>query len=250
MKSDKLTLDALFLEIFREPECEIFLAHALDDGRDIWNSTDGAWNTRAFQAADTLRRRGRVDRRLFEALIREVPGRADIIAAVCRYETGQPLNYTTAEVPPAREFPWADYQQAMSASLIRLLRSAAYDARSRGYDTISTSEVFRIYRTEQPWVAAAFPNAELKRSKHQGEEDPFDKSLGASYCVSKTIHGLAQHTEQGKKFDEHDVFLDLARFGDGNSARRLSPNGESLERLNQLSRELKVGRTTRHGVLD
>lgn len=250
MNPDELTLDALFLEVFLESECQIFLAQSLDDGRDIWNSTDGAWNTRAFQAADALRRRGGIDRKLFEALIREVPGRADVIAAVCRNETGEPLNYTTAEVPPARVFPWSDYERAMSPSLIRLLESAAYDARSRGYDTISTSEFFRIYRTEQPWIAAAFPDAKLKRSKDRGKEDPFDNSLGASYCVSKTVHGLAQHTQQGQQFDEHDVFLDLARFGDGNSARRLSPDGESLERLNELSRRLKIGRTTRHGVLD
>ena len=247
-----MKLHELLRDCFTESECRIFLTDEFGDtGRDVWDSTDGDWMNRAFEVAEALGRQGLANRKLFEALVRRVPGRADDVAAVCKDVTDQPLNYAAGTVPPAGAFPWSHYEAAMASSLIRLLRSAAYDARSRGYDTISTSELFRVYRAAQPWIAAAFPDAKMKTAvASSGEEDPFDDTLGASYCLSKTIHGLAEHTEQPAQFDEHDVFLDLARFGSGKSARRLSPDGTALARLNDLSRRLDIGRTTRHGVLD
>ena len=46
------------------------------------------------------------------------------------------------------------------------------------------------------------------------------------------------------------LYLDLVRFGSGDSARKLAPNGDALEAVNKLSRELQIGRVSRHGRLD
>ena len=138
----------------------------------------------------------------------------------------------------------------MSRGLIQLLRYCAYDARSRGFTTVSTSEIVHAYVVLQPWVAATVVADAGERPALDGELDLFDDGLGASLCVAKTVHGLAKFTESPGKFTEHDVFLDLVRFGNGTSARKLAPNGDALDAVNTLSRKLGIGRVTRHGILD
>jgi hypothetical protein len=244
-------LHELLRSVFDEDECRMFLIDTFDQsGQDIWDSTHGSWMDRSHQIDLEMRKQGLKDRRLFEALVRRFPKRADDIAAVCKAETNQPFSYTSEEAPPAREFPWSDYREAMSPGLIRMLRLGAYDARSHGQTTISTSEVFRVYRALQPWIAASFPHTDIESADLMHEEDPFDGTLGASFCVSKTIHGLAEKTERPSLITEHDVFLDLARFGAGESARKLAPDGGWLDRINEYSRQLGIGRVTRHGPLD
>jgi hypothetical protein len=245
-----MQLHDLLRSCFEPDQCRIFLVDTLDEqGRDVWDSTDGPWKERAFAVAEDLERRGLADRRLFEALVEQRPKRADDIAAVYKAETGQPFNYVVGAPPSPNAFPWSDYRDAMSSGLISMLRFAAYDAKTRSFHTISTSEVFRVYRSLQPWVAAAFPGTEIEAADLENEADPFDGSLGASNCVAKSIHGLAHHFEQPQRMTEHDVFLDLARFGAGESARRLAPDGATIDRVNRLSRDLGIGRITRHGVL-
>lgn len=253
-----MQLHDLLRDCFDEDRLRIFLSDEFDqDGRDVWDSTDGPWLGRVFDIATAMQQRGLVDRTLFETLVRCLPKRGDDIAATCRTTLGQPLSYAIGEPPANQTFPWADYRSAMSAGLVDLLHRAAYDARSRGFATISTSEIVRVYLMAQPWVALSV-SAEAVGGDDvlgddrsiDGREDPFDGTLGASYCVSKTVHGLAANTELPARYDEHDVFLDLARFGSGGSVRKLVPNGETMDRLNQASRRLGIGRVTRHAVLD
>lgn len=246
-----MKLHELLRECFDESDLRIFLADQYDqDGRDAWDSTTGPWLDRAFDIAEELARRGLVDRTLFERLVRERPRRADDISATCRTVLGQPLSYVVGEPPAAQAFPWSDYRSCMSPGLVDLLGCAAYDARRRGYTTISTSEVVRVYLTAQPWAALALAADDRDAADLDRTEDPFDGTLGASYCVSKTFHGLAANTEQPARYDEHDVFLDLVRFGSGASVRRLVPDGAAMDRVNQASRQLGIGRVTRHAVLD
>lgn len=251
MKLDHL----LRLCFFEETDCRAFLIDNLDidsakSGTDVWHSTQGPWKNRSFEVTQELERRGLVQRRLFEALLQELPNRADDIAAACRTATGEPLNYAVGEPPPTELFAWAEYRPGMSQGLISLLRWSSYDARTRGYKTVSTSEIVRVYLQVQPWVATALAAAELDRSDLDGEIDPFEDGIGASLCVAKTIHGLARHTENPSKFTEHDVFLDLVRFGSGTSARKLVPTGEAIDMVNAMSRTLGIGRITRHGPLE
>lgn len=247
-----MKLHELLRSCFSDPEdCRIFLVDVYENaGRDVWDSTDGPWTQRAFEVAEKLAEHGLKDRQLFEALLNARPKRADDIAAACRAETGLPLNYVVDPPPPAEVFPWSTYRSAMSPGLVHMLRLAGYDARTRGYPTISTSEIFRVYRALQPWIAAPFPDTDIDPSDLDGEADPFDDELGASFCVSKTIHGLAGHLEPPALITEHDVFLDLARFGAGESARKLASDGDSMDRINRLSRQLAIGRITRHGPLE
>lgn len=249
-----MKLDKLFRQLFISPgECRMFLVDSLEDdlGMEIWQSTrDAAWTERAYELVEKLTARGLVNRRLFEKLVVERPQRADDIAATCREELDMPFSYATGNCPDAAEFPWQDYEEAMSPGLKRLLRFAAYDARSRGFRTISTSEIFRVYSALQPWIRTALPIGKIKTATLAREEDPFSGEFGASRCVSLTVHGLSRHAEQPYLLTEHDVFLDLARFGAGNTARKFAPDGFSLERLNELSRELGIGRVTRHAVLE
>lgn len=250
-----MKLDDLLRSCFDESECKAFLIFTLDvgdstAGKDVWDSTQGPWKTRAFEVAETLERMGLVRRQFFEALVRELPNRADDIAAGCREATGEPLNYAVGDPPAIESFPWENYRPGMSSGLVQLLRYAAYDARSRGFTTVSTSEIVRVYVELQPWVAALLAAELSERSQLDGELDLFDDKLGASMCVAKTVHGLCQFTEQPSKFSEHDVFLDLVRFGSGTSARKLAPSGQALDAVNTLSRKLGIGRVTRHGVLE
>ncbi len=250
-----MKLHTLLRSCLGEDELRLFLADTFDVGSeavgtDVWDSTDGPWKTRVFDIARILEQRGLADVRLFEVLAREIPNRADDIAAACRTTTGQKLSYASGNPPPANSFPWPDYRDAMSPGLQQMLGYAAYDARSRNYATISTSEIVRVYLALQPWTVVAFGSEDPKTSKLERQEDPFDGTLGASYCVSKTIHGLAANVEKPQRYDEHDVFLDLVRFGNGKSVGKLVPDGDSLEQINAYSRRLKVGRITRHAVLD
>jgi hypothetical protein len=250
-----MRLNELLRSCFDENDCKIFLIDTFDvsgstAGKDVWDSTQGPWKDRAFDVADELERLGLVRRQLFEALVRAIPNRADDIAAVCREATGEPLNYAVGDPPATESFPWDDYRQGMSPGLVQLLRYAAYDARSRGFKTVSTSEIVRVYIKLQPWVAALLASDSLERSELDGELDLFGDNLGASMCVAKTVHGLCQFTERPRKFSEHDVFLDLVRFGSGTSARKLAPSGDALDSVNTLSRKLGIGRVTRHGVLE
>lgn len=251
-----MKLDELLRSCFDENDCKAFLSFTLDvgdskTGRDVWDSTaQGPWKIRAFEVAEALGRMGLVRRQFFEALVREIPNRADDIAAGCREATGEPLNYAVGNPPATVSFPWEKYRDGMSAPLVILLRYAAYDARSRGFTTVSTSEIVRVYVELQPWVAALLSADSSDRSKLDGELDLFQDTLGASLCVAKTVHGLCQFTERPRKFTEHDVFLDLVRFGNGTSARKLAPSGDTLDNVNALSRKLGIGRVTRHGVLE
>jgi hypothetical protein len=250
-----MKLDELLRSCFDENGCRMFLVDNLDvdgstAGTDAWDSTQGPWKDRAFDLAEELERMGLVRRQFFEALLRELPNRADDIAAGCRTATGEPLNYAVGQPPATEAFPWSDYQRGMSPGLVQLLRYAAYDARSRGFTTVSTSEIVRVYVELQPWVAASVVTDPGERLAIEGELDLFEDGLGASTCVAKTVHGLATFTENPAKFTEHDVFLDLVRFGNGTSARKLAPNGDALDAVNELSRRLGIGRITRHGVLD
>lgn len=250
-----MKLHELLRSCFDENDCRIFLVDTFDvggatTGTDAWDSTQGPWKTRAFELAEELSRIGLVRRQFFEAVLRELPNRADDISAACRDTTGEPLNYAVGSPLPTELFPWDDYQQGMSSGLIQMLRYSAYDARKRGFTTVSTSELVRVYFELQPWVATSLVADDFERSELDGELDPFEDALGASMCVGKTIHGLAKFTERPKKFTEHDVFLDLVRFGSGTSARKLAPDGDALDAINQLSRRLGIGRVTRHGILD
>ncbi len=246
-----MRLDELLRSCFQEHQCKIFLHDTLpEQWLDVWDSTQGVWATRAFELVVHLKQVGLVNRSFFEALVKARPGRADDIAAVCRDVLQEPLNYAVGDPPPAARFPWVDYESAMSRGLLQLLRFAAYDARSRGYTTISTSEIVRVYGALQPWVRAVVPVQAKDLSSLFGQEDPFDGVLGASYCVSKTMHGLAQTTHQPGRFTEHDVFLDLLRFGSGTSVRRLVADGSALDTINLWSRRLGIGRVTRHAILD
>jgi hypothetical protein len=250
-----MKLHELLRSCFDEDDCRMFLVDTFDVddstvGTDVWDSTQGPWKARAFELAEELRRVGLVRRQLFEALLRALPNRADDIAAGCRTATGEPLSYATGSPPPTESFPWDDYLEGMSPGLVQLLRYAAYDARSRGYTTVSTSEIVRVYVRLQPWVTMAVVAEACEQSDLDGELDPFDDSIGASLCVAKTVHGLATFTESPERFTEHDVFLDLVRFGNGTSARKLAPDGEALDAVNTLSRSLGIGRVTRHGILD
>lgn len=246
-----MELHELLRSCFTDTTCDIFLRDTFGArGQEIWDSTSGAWLSRAAGVQKALHDYGLDDRRLFEALVKVRPGRADDVSAVCRRVTGEPFNYVVGEPPASDSFPWTDYRIAMSPGLVRMLRLAAYDARSRGFLTISTSEVVRVYAALQPWVGVALTTKAVAPSPLADEEDPFDGKLGASPCVSKTIHGLARHTERPGTFTEHDVFLDLVRFGSGESARKLAPNGDAMEGVNKLSRDLQIGRVSRHGRLD
>ncbi|MDH4277775.1 MAG: hypothetical protein OEW83_06790 [Acidimicrobiia bacterium] len=247
-----MQLHELLRSCFANPdELRIFLSEEFGQtGRDVWDLTDGAWLTRAFDIATALEGKGVIDRQFFERLVVELPKRADDISACCWTTTGQPLTYVAGDAPPAETFPWSAYEKGMAPSLLRFLRHAAYDARSRGYATISTSEIVRVYLAEQPWVRATLGADDEDLSELDGEADPFDDKLGASFCVSKTVHGLAENCVLPRRFDEHDVFLDLMRFGNGNSVRRLASSGVGRDQLNQLSRQLGIGRVTRHAVLD
>jgi hypothetical protein len=250
-----MKLHELLRSCFAENDCRIFLVDNFDvdgstAGTDAWDSTQGPWKARAFELAEELERIGLVRRQFFEALLRKLPNRADDIAAACRTATGDPLNYAVGEPPPTESFPWGDYRLGMSPGLAHLLRYSAYDARSQGFTTVSTSEIVRVYVELQPWVAASVVTDACERSELDGELDLFEDGLGASMCVAKTVHGLATFTENPRKFTEHDVFLDLVRFGNGTSARKLAPNGDALDAVNTLSRKLGIGRVTRHGVLD
>ncbi len=252
-----MELHELLRSCFPQDGLRMFLVEEFGQpGTDIWDSTDGPWLGRVFDITRALNQAGLVDRQFFERLVRRKPGRADDISASCWATTGEPLTYVTGNAPAAETFPWADYQHAMSPSLVRFLRFAAYDARSRGYPTISTSEIVRVYLALQPWVRTTLAGGGgsegggFERSELDGEEDPFDNTLGASFCVSKTVHGLAENCVQPRLFDEHDVFLDLMRFGSGKSVRRLAGGGVERDEMNELSRRLGIGRVTRHAVLD
>lgn len=247
-----MQLHELLRSCFINPDdLRIFLSEQFGQtGRDVWDLTDGAWMGRVFDIASGLEQKGVVDRKFFELLVIELPKRADDISACCWTTTGQPLTYVAGEAPPAQTFPWSDYEGGMAPSLVRFLRHAAYDARSRGYPTISTSEIVRVYLAQQPWVRATLDADDEELSELDGEADPFDDKLGASFCVSKTVHGLAENCVLPRRFDEHDVFLDLMRFGNGKSVRRLAVGGVGRDRLNELSRQLGIGRVTRHAVLD
>ncbi len=250
-----MRLHNLLRSCLDEDDCRIFLVDHYDIngssiGTDVWDSTHGPWKTRVFDLAEELDRVGLVKRQLFEALVKELPNRADDIAAGCRTATGEPLHYSVGDPPPTELFPWGDYRLGMSPGLVQLLRHAAYDARSKGYTTVSTSEIVRVYLELQPWVAASLVADGTARSGLEGELDPFSDGIGASMCVAKTVHGVATFTVNPNQFTEHDVFLDLVRFGNGTSARRLTPDGQALDAINALSRTLGIGRVSRHGVLD
>lgn len=247
-----MQLHELLRSCFINPDdLRIFLFEEFGQtGRDVWDLTDGAWLARVFDIAAGLEQKGVVDRRFFERLVIALPKRADDISACCWTTSGQPLTYVAGDAPPAETFPWSDYEHGMAPGLVRFLRHAAYDARSRGYATISTSEIVRVYLAEQPWVRATLGADDEELSALDGEADPFDDKLGASFCVSKTVHGLAGNCVLPRRFDQHDVFLDLMRFGNGRSVRRLASSGVGRDQLNRLSRQLGIGRVTRHAVLD
>lgn len=245
-----MNLHELLRDCFNENDLKMFLFDEFSDsGKDVWDSTDGAWKSRVFDICEKLEQAGMVGRPLFEALIKARPGRADDIAAVCRTATGQPLSYAVGKCPDSEVFPWSQYKDGMSPGAIELLKFAAYDARSRGFRKISTTEVVRVYSAMQPWVTASLKFDDIEPCPLLDKEDPFDDQLGASYCVSKTFHGLAMNTEHPDRFTEHDIFLDLVRFGSGTSARKIAPDGAALDNVNQLSRDLEIGRTTRHARL-
>lgn len=220
---------------------------------------------RAFQIAEELRARGIATSAfpLYRALVEVRQRRSDDIVATCMKESGSRLTWSMEQCSPEDAFDWARLEAAASPSLRRFLAHAGFDARSRTdpatsrpFTTISTSEVFRVYRASQPWIAAVFtagrllPPATLADDEDTNARDVFDeKLLGVSFCFRKTAVGLLAHTPRNTAITEHEFFFDLARFGAGESSG-LVRTSEEMERLNELSRELGIGRITRHGSLD
>ena len=246
-------LFALLKSLFDQDQLHQFIRFNIDNGADVWDSLplSTPFNNVAFKLVDELEKRGLIMRELFVSLCKVRGGRVDRICEV--YEALFNHRLTWSADNASKNFKWSQFVDMLSGDLVSALDRCATVARVRNFDTISTSEVFHVYGEFQPWVKVAFPDKAFKQLKPEpdkGHENIFESNLGGSRCVQLSMQGLVRHTPLNQQLSFHDLFFDLARFGAGGSVGRLRNNEVFAARINEISAELKIGRLTRHGLLE
>ena len=133
----------------------------------------------------------------------------------------------------------------LSPSLQDALSLAANAARREGKDIISTRTLFSAMRRLQPDRLSEFfrelPEEALPKSVPEEvsiDAGAFSDIRLFSGCVQDSLNNLVPQTNTREKLSTEDIFLDIARYGKGDSVRQLRTHGISVNRINELVGQL------------
>lgn len=122
---------------------------------------------------------------------------------------------------------------------------AATAARREGKDIVSTRTLFAALRRLHPDPLSAFfdqlpADALPEPIADNIESDPsaINGIRSFSGCVQDSLTNLSPRATPENKLASEDVFIDIARHGNGASVRRLRTHGVDVERINEIVRQL------------
>jgi ATP-dependent Clp protease ATP-binding subunit ClpA len=143
--------------------------------------------------------------------------------------------------------PLLDHTLTVSPSdfVSRGLALAATAARRSGRKVISTRTLFAALRRLHPEPLREFlelvpPEALPEALPKEVLVDPGALSRIESFssCVQDSLEHLVSRSSQQRRLAAQDVFVDIAKYGKGESVRRLRTHGVDTSKVNEIVRQL------------
>ncbi len=149
--------------------------------------------------------------------------------------------------------PFDSIWDRLDTSLQDAFALAANDARRQGKDIISTRTLFAAFRRLHPGHLPDF----FSHLPSDALPDPIPDSTPIrsdaladirllSACVQDSLNHLAPQATENNKLTSEDVFVDIARYGRGNSVQRLRTHGIDAIRIDEIVGQLGWSVLDRH----
>lgn len=158
--------------------------------------------------------------------------------------------------------PLDQYWDLLDPALQDAFALAANSARREGKDIISTRTIFAALRRLHPGELSEFfsqiPSEALPAPLPASlavDRESLDDIRVLSSCVQDSLNNLTPQVNEKKRLTSEDMFVDIARHGQGYSVHRLRTHGVDEARIDVIVRQLGWSvldrdKTTKHNKVD
>ena len=133
----------------------------------------------------------------------------------------------------------------LDSSLQNALALAAVQAQRKGKNYISTNTFFATLRRLNPEPLSDFfkelPTDALPEPISEDisvDDKIFDKVQYVSPCIKTSLTKLSSRKNSQKTITIEDLFIDLAKYGKGNSVKRLRNYGVNPKKIDSIVKQL------------
>ncbi|MGK7886003.1 MAG: hypothetical protein AB4057_15440 [Crocosphaera sp.] len=135
--------------------------------------------------------------------------------------------------------------EQLDSSLQNALTLAAVQAQRKGKNYISTNTFFATLRRLNPETLSNFfkelPTDALPEPISEDisvDDKIFKKVQSVSPCIKTSLTKLSSKKTSQKKITIEDLFVDLAKYGKGNSVKRLRTYGVNPKKIDSIVKQL------------